>query len=137
MRTDAAPTLDALTDDGWQPRTTLISPFDNLIADRVRTIQFFDFDFKIEIYVPEAKRKYGYYVLPILYGDKLIGRIDPKIDRVNGILNVNAVHAEPNAPKVGAEVRNSIESLATFLGATEINYNSKRVPEVWKKKLLG
>jgi uncharacterized protein len=137
MRADAAPTLEALADDGWQPRTTLISPFDNLIADRVRTIQFFNFDFKIEIYVPEAKRKYGYYVLPVLYGDKLIGRIDPKIDRENGILNVNAVHAEPDAPKVGAEVRKSIESLATFLGASEINYNSKRVPDVWKKKLLG
>ncbi len=72
------PLLESLADgDGaWQPRTTLLSPFDNLIADRARTETLFDFDFRIEIYVPKEQRKYGYYVLSILHGDRLIGRIE-------------------------------------------------------------
>ncbi len=137
MLTETVPTLDQLSNGGWSPRTTLLSPFDNLICDRNRTSLFFNFDFRIEIYTPEAKRKYGYYVLPLLHEDKLIGRIDPKLDRESGMLIVNAVHAEPGAPKSAAPVREAIESLATFLGARQINYNKQRVPSSWKRKLLA
>ena len=72
----------------FEGRTVLLSPFDNLIRDRVRNIQFWNFDYKIEIYVPQAKRKYGYYVLPILHNDQLIGRVDPKMDRAQGVLDI-------------------------------------------------
>jgi hypothetical protein len=129
--------LDQLTNGDWTPRTTLLSPFDNLICDRNRTELMFDFNFRIEIYVPKPKRKYGYYVLPILHGDRIIGRLDPEMDREHGVLNINAVYAEPGAPKSGDAVRGAIESLAQFLGASKINYNKRRIPAIWKRELLS
>jgi uncharacterized protein YcaQ len=82
----------------FAPRTTLLSPFDPLIADRAFTEEVFGFRFRLEIYVPKEKREYGYFVLPILHRDQLIGRIDPLYDRKAGVLRVHAVHAEPGAP---------------------------------------
>ena len=76
----------------------MLGPFDPLVADRDRALRLFDFRFKLEIYIPVAKREFGYYVLPILHGDRLIGRIDPAMDRKRGVLTINAVHAEPDAP---------------------------------------
>jgi uncharacterized protein YcaQ len=120
----------------WQPRTVLLSPFDNLICDRARTRQFFDFDFTIEIYVPPAKRKFGYYVLPILHGDEIIGRLDPTFDREANVLRVNAAYAEADAPKnAGRAVAGAVQDLAAFLGARDIVYNRKHVPSFWKKSL--
>lgn len=127
------PLLESLMNDEWEGRTTLLSPFDNLIRDRARTNLFWDFDYRIEIYTPKHKRKYGYYVLPILHGDRLIGRVDPTMNRAEGVLNINAVYAEPNAPmnkKTARAVRGAIEELAEFLGASKINYG-ERVPDGW------
>ncbi len=118
-------------------RTTLLSPFDNLICDRARTTQLFNFDFRIEIYVPPAKRKFGYYVLPILHGDRIIGRIDPKFDREHGRLHIHAVHAEADAPKDRAtarSIRGAIENLASFLGASDIHF-THLVPSGWQRDL--
>ncbi len=126
--------LEKLEAGGWQPRTTLLSPFDNLICDRDRTAQLFGFDFRIEIYVPKAKRQYGYYVLPILHGDRLIGRIDPQMDRKNHTLTIHAVFAEPDVPMnaaTGRAVRTAIEELAAFLGAKSIVYEDN-VPDGWQ-----
>jgi uncharacterized protein YcaQ len=126
--------LEQLASDDWEPRTTLLSPFDNLICDRKRTEQLFDFSFRLEIYTPKAKRQYGFYVLPILHGDRLIGRVDPAMDRARGRLTVNAIYAEPGAPatrKTGQAVANAIQELGAFLGATEIAYK-RRVPAIWK-----
>ncbi len=134
---DDLPTLERLSNGDWSPRTTLLSPFDNLICDRNRTEFMFDFNFRIEIYVPKAKRKYGYYVLPILHGDQIIGRIDPEMDREHNTLTVNAVYAEPNAPAAGGDIRAALNSLATFLGANKINYNKRKLPAVWKRELLA
>jgi uncharacterized protein YcaQ len=128
--------LDRL-DRQWQPRTTLLSPFDNLICDRARTERLFGFNFRIEIYVPKEQRKYGYYVLPILHGDRLIGRIDPTMNRKKKQLEINAVYAEPDAPlttEVGVSIRQSIEELAAFLGAHTITI-TQRVPQGWKVAL--
>jgi uncharacterized protein len=131
------PQLERLADGEWQPRTTLLSPFDNLILDRARTQQLFAFKYGIEIYTPKAKRQYGYYVLPILHGDRLIGRVDPALDRQNARLSLHAVHLEPDAPQTQATaraVRGAIQELAAFLGAREIVY-AARVPEAWKRVL--
>ncbi|MDQ3929609.1 MAG: winged helix DNA-binding domain-containing protein [Chloroflexota bacterium] len=133
------PLLEQIEAGEWQPRTTLLSPFDNLIADRSRTETLFDYRFRIEIYVPQHLRQYGYYVLSILHGDLIIGRIDPLMDRKGKRLNIRAVHAEPHAPmtpEVAQAVANSISELATFLGAKEVAY-SERVPEGWRDTLLA
>jgi uncharacterized protein YcaQ len=137
IHVDDLPLLDRIEAGEWQPRTTLLSPFDNLICDRSRTEALFDFFYRIEIYVPEAKRQYGYYVLPVLHGDRLIGRIDPAYDRRQRVLKLNSIHAEPDAPKTAQDaraVRGAIESLAAFLGAKDIAY-PEAVPSVWAKAL--
>jgi uncharacterized protein YcaQ len=124
--------------DDWQPRTVLLSPFDNLICDRKRTQALFGFDFTMEIYVPKEKRRWGYYVLPVLHGDRLIGRIDPAVDRARGILNIHAVHAEPDAPltaATGHAIGSTLGHLAKFVGAREIAYtggSETRGPAKWK-----
>lgn len=134
MRSADLPLLEQVTND-WQPRTTLLSPFDNLIADRVRTKLMFDFDFKIEIYVPKEKRQFGYYVLPILHGDQLVGRIDPQYDKKSKTLMLNNIYVEPNAPAdAAAPLRANIESLAAFLGAKQVSYPAE-IPAVWAKDL--
>ena len=121
----------AALDEPWRPRTTLLGPFDPLIADRERTEALFGMRFRLEIYVPVAKREYGYYVLPILHGDRLIGRIDPVLDRKRRVLKVNAVHAEPKAP-AGAwrSIRAAIDELAAWIGADEVELPP--LPAPWR-----
>jgi uncharacterized protein YcaQ len=78
--------------------TTLLSPFDPVVWDRARALELFGFDYKIEVYTPAAKRRYGYYSLPILHDGALVGRLDAKAHRKEGIFEVKAVHLEPGAP---------------------------------------
>ena len=126
--------LDGLTGD-WlahaellergpgQPRSTLLSPFDRLVYYRDRTEELFGFRFRLEIYVPKAKREYGYFVLPFLHGHELVGRIDPLFDRKTGVLTVNAVHWEPGAPKAARPaLKSAVAELAEWLGATDVVY---------------
>jgi uncharacterized protein YcaQ len=121
--------LAALDAGGWQPRTTLLGPFDPLISERERTEALFDFRFRLEIYVPAAKREHGYYVLPILHGDRLIGRIDPAYDRKRRILEVRAVYAEPDAPTdAWPAVRSALDDLAAWLGAEGVVLPELPVP---------
>lgn len=131
------PLLDSLSTDGWEPRTSLLAPFDNLICGRERTNRLFGFDYVHEQFLPKTKRKYGTYVLPILRGERLIGRLDPVMDRTNARLVVNSVHAEPGAPMdkaTGAEIGETIARFADFLGARDVVY-SPRVPSAWKQSL--
>jgi uncharacterized protein YcaQ len=115
----------------FRGRTTLLSPFDDLISDRDRTERLFDFRYRLEIYVPKAKREFGYYVLPILHGDRLVGRIDPTFDRTSGVLRINAVYAEPDAPgKAWGAARRAIDDLARWLGAEEVRL--PKLPPVWR-----
>jgi uncharacterized protein YcaQ len=100
----------------WRGRTVLLSPFDNLIADRARTKMLFDFDFGIEIYVPAAKRKRGYYVLPILSGDRLIGSADVRFDRSTRRLVVPKLLFEEGFGMTAA-VQRAIDELETFVSA--------------------
>ncbi len=127
LHRDLLPDLERVRRGDWQPQTVLLSPFDNLIADRDRTEQLFDFFYRVEIYTPASKRVYGYYVMPILHGDRLIGRVDPKMDRKAGRLTVNAVHLEPGVSLEGETrdaVEGAIESLGRFLGAEAVNWQN-------------
>jgi uncharacterized protein len=106
--------------DGPVPadRVTFLSPFDQLIHDRDRTHALWDFYYRLEMYVPAAKREYGYYVLPILHGDRLVGRIEPVYDRREKVLRVNGLWWQPGEDPVDLE--EPLESLAAFLGAERV-----------------
>ena len=113
------------------PRTALLGPFDRLIHDRDRAETLWGFRYRIEIYVPISKREYGYYVLPILHGDRLIGRLEPVHDRESGALRVNAVYAEPGAPAdAWPAVRTALDDLAAWVGATRVRL--PRLPKPWR-----
>jgi uncharacterized protein YcaQ len=139
VHSEDATLLNSLEKGAWEPRTTLLSPFDNLISDRQRDEKVFGFSFRFEVYVPKSKRKYGCYVMPILHGDRFIGRIDPVMNRRTKQLMINAVFAEKDAPsstKVALAISEAIEQLGIFLGAEEVCYSS-RMPAAWRHYLTG
>jgi uncharacterized protein YcaQ len=78
--------------------TTLLSPFDPVVWDRARALELFDFEYKIEVYTPAARRRYGYYSLPILHNGALVGRLDAKAHRKQGTFEIKAIHLEPDTP---------------------------------------
>jgi uncharacterized protein YcaQ len=117
LHIDSLPLLEAR----WQPRTVLLSPFDNLIADRQRTRQLFGFDYTIEIYVPPAKRKRGYYAMPILAGDRILGTVDPRFDPASRSLVVNGVVIEPGE-RFTIAAQKAVADLARFVGAEKVVY---------------
>jgi uncharacterized protein YcaQ len=128
--------LEALQRDDFRGRTTLLSPFDNLLCDRARTEALFGFSHRLEIYTPAAKRRWGYFVLPVLDGDRLVARCDLAIDRKASRLNVRAVHAEPGL-RAGARlpkaIRRELERLATWRGVKEIEVGA--APDAWRQHL--
>jgi uncharacterized protein len=100
----------------FEGRAALLSPFDRLVHDRDRAKEIFGFDYYLEIYKPAAKRRWGYFALPILSGDRLVGKLDAKADRKAGVLVVNALHQdEPFTAEMTADVDEEIVSLAAWL----------------------
>jgi len=128
--------LDRIEAGGWRPRTTLLSPFDNLIIDRRRTSRMFGFDYTMEIYVPAAKRRYGYFAMPVLHEDRLVARVDPAMNRDNKRLSIRRLTVESGCEdlQVARATRDAIAGLATFLGAVAIDYDGN-VPVRWRRAL--
>ncbi|MBO0869374.1 MAG: YcaQ family DNA glycosylase [Micromonosporaceae bacterium] len=103
--------------DEFAGRTALLSPFDRLVFDRTRAQELFGFEYVLEMYKPAAKRRWGYFALPILHGDRLIGKLDAKADRKAGVLRVHAVHEDlPFSPEATEAVDAEIDALAEWLG---------------------
>jgi uncharacterized protein YcaQ len=110
------PSLLALLGQPFSGRAALLSPFDRLIHDRKRTVELFEFDYYLEMYKPAAQRRWGYFALPILYGDRLVGKLDATADRKAGVLRVNAVHQDvPFDKTTTAAVNHEIKDLAAWL----------------------
>ncbi|MGA8248991.1 MAG: crosslink repair DNA glycosylase YcaQ family protein [Nocardioides sp.] len=98
-------------------RTALLSPFDALVRDRKRMEELFEFDYVLEMYKPAASRRWGYFALPVLHGDRLVGKLDATADRKAGRLFVDAVHEDtPFTPAMTRAVDAEIEALADWLG---------------------
>lgn len=109
-----------LLDRSFRGRTVALSPFDDLISDRTRTERLFDMYYRIEIYVPKAKR-WGYFVLPVLREDRLVGRIDPVWDRADHVLRINAWQMQPDTDAGDRDaVRDAIDELARWLRAERV-----------------
>lgn len=104
-------------------RLRVLSPFDPMIRDRKRTLRLFNFDYRIEIFVPEAKRQYGYYVFPLLEGDRLVGRIDIKHERKDGALVTKGLWFEPKIKATAgrrARLEAELERIRRFTGADSV-----------------
>ena len=107
----------ALLDGPFDGRTALLSPFDRLVHDRTRAEELFEFEYQLEMYKPAAKRRWGYFALPVLSGDRLVGKVDARADRKAGVLVVNAVHQDvPFTPDMAAGIDQEIADLAAWLG---------------------
>jgi uncharacterized protein len=106
-----------LLEGEFEGRTALLSPFDRLVYDRARALKLFDFEYTLEMYKPAAKRRWGYFALPILHGDQLVGKLDATADRKAGVLRVNAIHKDVMFSRaISKAVEAELDDLALWLG---------------------
>ena len=113
------------------PRTTLLSPFDPLVWDRALARELFNFTYQIECYTPAPKRIYGYFTLPILYRNRLIGRLDPKAHRKAGVFEVKALHLEPGVivdDELVTEVRRALHACAAWHNTPQVRVRAASEP---------
>jgi uncharacterized protein YcaQ len=116
--------------------TTLLSPFDPVVWDRARAFELFDFEYKIEVYTPAARRRYGYYSLPILHNGALVGRLDAKAHRKQGTFEVKAIHLEPGIPvsdDLVASLANALRDCAGWHGTPEVLIRRSEPAELAEK----
>jgi uncharacterized protein YcaQ len=107
----------AALDKDFEGRTALLSPFDRLVYDRVRAEELFGFEYTLEMYKPAAKRRWGYFALPILHNDRLVGKLDAAADRKASVLRVNAIHEDVKFTRTMSKaVQAELEDLASWLG---------------------
>jgi uncharacterized protein YcaQ len=109
------------------PRVRLLSPFDPILRDRKRTLRLFNFDYRFEAFVPGPQRQHGYYVLPILEGERLVGRLDPKLHREQGLLEIKGLWWEPGVRESKgrqAALEAAVERLARLVEATDWQFST-------------
>ena len=107
----------AALDQDFEGRTALLSPFDRLVYDRVRAEELFEFEYTLEMYKPAAKRRWGYFALPILYNDRLVGKLDAAADRKASVLRISAIHEDVKFTRaISNAVQAELEDLASWLG---------------------
>jgi hypothetical protein len=110
----------ALAED-FEGRTALLSPFDRLVHDRVRAQELFDFEYTLEMYKPAAKRRWGYFALPVLHQDRLVGKVDATADRKASVLRVHAIHEDVRFTRtMTSAVQAELEDLASWLGLSTV-----------------
>jgi len=115
----------AALDGDFEGRTALLSPFDRLVYDRARAQELFDFEYTLEMYKPAAKRRWGYFALPILLGDRLLGKVDAVADRKASVLRVNAIHEDVKFTRAMTKsVNEEVEDLAAWLALDAIERES-------------
>jgi uncharacterized protein YcaQ len=103
-------------------RTALLSPFDRLVHDRTRALELFDFEYRLEMYVPKAQRRWGYFALPVLHEDQLVGKVDATADHKASILRVHAIHQDVRFSRtISAVVRAELDRLASWLGLATVS----------------
>jgi uncharacterized protein YcaQ len=108
--------------EAFAGRTALLSPFDRLIHDRTRALELFDFEYRLEMYVPKAQRRWGYFALPVLHDDQLVGKVDATADRKSSTLRVHAIHQDLRFTKaISAGVRAELDALASWLGLADVS----------------
>ncbi len=108
----------------FEGRTALLSPFDRLIHDRARALDLFDFDYVLEMYKPKDKRRWGYFALPVLHDDQLVGKVDATADRKASALDIHAVHQDIRFTRVtAAAIRAELNALAEWLGLDRVRYD--------------
>jgi hypothetical protein len=100
----------------FQARAALLSPLDQLVYDRKRMAELFEFDYQLEMFKPAAERRWGYYALPILYGDRLVAKVDATADRATGALRVDAIHQDvPFGKTMASAAHREVKDLARWL----------------------
>lgn len=115
----------------------LIAPFDNLISGRERARRLFNFDYSLEQFLPKERRKFGTYVLPLLWRNDLVGRVDLSLDKKKGILNAISVHAEPGfeeETEIPVALMNTLENFSRFIGAHKLHFGNVISP-AWRRIL--
>jgi uncharacterized protein YcaQ len=127
---DEEPILEATRDPGSvPPAAAFIAPLDPLIWDRRLLRDLFGFEYTWEVYTPAAKRKHGYYVLPLLFGERLVGRIEPRLERKTGELRILGVWFQPDfrpmeEPHFGAALAQALDAYTTFVGARKVTWRT-------------
>jgi hypothetical protein len=107
----------SLLDGEFAGRTAILSPLDRLVFDRKRMEELFDFDYQLEMYKPVAQRQWGYWAMPVLDGDELVGKVDATTDREAGVLIVDAVHEDGDwSTRRRARVDAELDALGEWLG---------------------
>ena len=109
------------TAEGFEGRTALLSPFDRLIHDRVRALDLFGFEYTLEMYKPKEQRRWGYFALPVLHHDRLVGKVDANVDRAGSRLQVAAIHRDVRFTRaMDTAVDAELHALAGWLGLDDV-----------------